>query len=974
MDLLRRLANPCSRFRKVGKSTGSVGPSPAAHPARPTAPHAAKLYGREEVILEVVAPGPALRIVHGDSGIGKSAVLRAAARSWPRATLAAGPVALGRSQGSALTAICEALAEALAEWQSAKLSSSRDVQASLAEITGKAEDEATERLLTFVLERMRAYGLDPRDLVPRAAYGRGPLPGTKNLDEELMRLTTPPTARTLAQLTDRMSEALEMQIGIALDMGERLCDEDVALLADLNEQASHRVAFIVAVSTHAPRGREVCRALREAGAAEHELLPLGDHAASSWLKSRGVARSKWEAVRRASNDYPLFFADAIQLVLAGTPLASKAYEGRFAALQDAVWRNLDPELQRVSAKLVGFEDSPDDAFVAGLLDYPEDEVPSLRRRLEEAGLFVWHPHGDLWFHDRKRNHIREQVLSRKERESTATASLKRLRDLVESGDGFPRWAASAIASCLREIDARENSPRVSSLIGLRRDDLALLAALIELVDRDAEFKQFAEAREVVRHARRRFGLRSPARPRIEALESMGLIHVASNEHLAILAPLIESKFYWAALIGVISHEFSIDPVPRLVRTVFDSTVRMHVPHFKVGTFHLGHGSLLDLKRSWEELMRSEDAPSRPGATAGVGGVVKAEDFEVGFVLSFSDEDKAEQAKATLRRIDLDPDGFAMSSVWSLPPSRIGIGFIGTVLDEQLRDEVATTLASFSSLRSRIAEVDRLENLLRSHLTDVEASSIRASGTVRRMPVERSDQRSSVIVELQSEAHSERPDAAEQDRVLRSYKAGDPLFEVTLRDEGLVSDSERFDSVHEWFGGSPSTTDLIEDVVSSFEEEARRFNRGLRAVELPMDIQVLGDLATSNREREMRLARDIANHFRLAEPVPYSTLVWLHTHASTRASERMLVASHIDYKSATPMVEFLVGQYPVALGKDEDDDERLASLGIPPRATWKRHGQSFGSYALAELLGFNTEDVRIYTRHLLGPASTDELQQ
>ncbi|MHB1784059.1 MAG: AAA family ATPase [Acidimicrobiales bacterium] len=249
---------------------------------------ASALYGRDDLVRQIAALKDSMVVISGDSGIGKSAVLAAAAKATTD-VVAPLPVVIGNRPGG--------LQEALLRSCGLALATALEREGAISRAAGTLI-EATKR---FIATEWRGIGAVIGQEVLALVRGRlGADVGKaielyahelretvdQNLAARIRAVNDADTLNTIIGLTTELAIATTAsEFVISLDKGERLSRADQGLLADLGSELPSAIRLRVAFATETFANREGVEYLVGLGATEVPVPALGRQHVAGWLDS-----------------------------------------------------------------------------------------------------------------------------------------------------------------------------------------------------------------------------------------------------------------------------------------------------------------------------------------------------------------------------------------------------------------------------------------------------------------------------------------------------------------------------------------------------------------------------------------------------------------------------------------------------------------------------------------------------------------
>lgn len=583
--------------------------------------------GRNAELTSVTGLSNRVTVVVGDSGIGKSHLLRTAAR-WladtPRAPLAPAPVQLAHRPGALQVALLDALAAAIADLESSEGRVARWGRI-FATAAAKAADARVRDMVTaaggFILGAIRArLGDDFADVVESIG---GQLRASQ--DEQLAaRIATASDPDALAAFCLIATEARELAakpIVLSIDRAERLPDEDFRYMLDLFEQIPEDIHLVVAHSSRSPEDTRRVRLIKEsvvhiakapndkqpppttADIAIIHLAGLAPQEVATWMGSKNLDTlpiiGGLEEVMRVTAGYPLYVDIALAAIERGDSLGELSGEEGFIARTQQNYAGLDLEDQRCAMLLAAFSDPPAEQTVLDLLELDRTEWAVRERRLEESHILVTSVDGDPWFHELGRRAIWEHVLTGRQRSISAQQALAATVISIEMHGGANLSTCLDMAKlCEYAPDFVRQNDKLAEFIELDANELAVFAALDEITE-DTN-KGASHMGPVISYARNRFGASGDLVAVIRNLAERGLIVIAEADRRAVIIAAWGSNTNYQIAIGRMALVLNRLPIRSIASRVFNDFLLPTVAPFHVSLFGLGRPSVTKLSRGLQE--------------------------------------------------------------------------------------------------------------------------------------------------------------------------------------------------------------------------------------------------------------------------------------------------------------------------------------------------------------------------------------
>jgi hypothetical protein len=543
------------------------------------------MFGRDDLIRDVVRSAAPLVVLRGDSGIGKSGILEAA-QVMDRDALTPGVADVFSVDGSVQGAFLDRLSAVVTEM----LVNSNDpirqrtlfdfvtaliatTASALPKIIGVAiVDQVRLKLGDGVVEMFGdiwtdAWASSSGSIQARIAAFRGTDLATEllNVADEVVRLTG------------------ATHLSIALDQVECLSEGDIRLLADMARKSSSSVRIRAAVVDAVPRGQRAADLLLGLGSdcvVVHTVLPLEEDAIREWLRAEDLDEAMAQEIRRLTSGYPLYIGDAVSHLRSGGHLGNLTTSERFGSLVEQRWEELDSPARIAARRLCLFDRPPELDVILALLNVDPADWWDIADRLHQARLFTQTVEELPWFHDQRRRWVLER-LSIDERRHYASEAIPVVVENLNSQTGW-RYCSS-LAVLVQEAKDAVGNQLLVAVARLTDRELSVAAALLELY---APQKPAVSAQAALGYAARRFGFDGALIDALNALADVGLCAVAANDWHAVVVPITEVSVV-AAIVGSTQIRFGITTIPALASVIWDSCIAPLAKPFEMALYGVG---------------------------------------------------------------------------------------------------------------------------------------------------------------------------------------------------------------------------------------------------------------------------------------------------------------------------------------------------------------------------------------------------
>jgi AAA ATPase domain len=553
------------------------------------------VLGREADLEVIARSDAAVVLITGDSGIGKSTLLRLAQETAP--TVAAPPpITLAAAPGSLQRALLQGLADATAavmhEHGQAKAIGDRLSNAARRLAEEKGIELAKVLGRAVLLKAKEELGAEAVDLVIEYTQELGKA-GDEALLARIVASADPSTTDVLIGFAEELVQIAGdgVPIILALDAGELLHEDDRRLLCDLANRLPDgfqlRVAFGTWNEELLSHAEEIV--VSSSAISGHQLSSLPVAAIAEWLGLNGLSQELAEEVSRKTGGYPLFIEDAVADLSGGGTVAGVSGRELFIGRTHQTWRSLDPQAQAVARQLVVFDSPLPEGALMEVCDLTPAEWGGAVDRLQRAGVLSGTVNGVPWFHPQRQEVLRGYLRDheRAQLEDAAAAAITAYMGYAETGRAL-ELTANVAQLAATSTRLREQLPGVGIATDLDRDELAVLAALIELSERAGPL---VNAAQVLLHARDFFSATGDLVEALQSLLSSGLVRSISVPRGVLLQPALGDPTTQAVVQGRALLELGRPPLPGLVSSAFAGVIRPRVEPFVAAGFGVSSESL-----------------------------------------------------------------------------------------------------------------------------------------------------------------------------------------------------------------------------------------------------------------------------------------------------------------------------------------------------------------------------------------------
>ena len=554
------------------------------------------LIGRNQDSQSLLACPGKVVLVAGDSGVGKSELLRVS-QEVSESALAPPPEALRSAPGALQRGLLDSLAAAVVEVTKDK-STAEHVGRMLVAAAGRVVDIHLKDLASGVGRQL--LGIVSNRVSPELAdlLSNFAQQLVTTVDAELSaRINNASDPDVVDLVCNFAAEVRTLADGrdlvLALDDGDRLPESDRRYLADLADQLPDGVVVRVAFSTWSAETRDQVDELVRLGVKSIELEGLDEFAVRQWLVAEGLP-GEWAArVRKTTNGYALHVAAAIELLRQTSSIAELDGMQRsdvIGAMTRQVWRDLDTVLKSEARRLCAFSSPLTSEEAAEYLGLKLDVWHAIRHSLVDFRIFTGQP---PWFHELRRRYIWKELLDGDEREQVLNRAIEYRKQQLGLPDAPPEAFVQFAELTALNTSALERDPHLAAVINADRDEVAIAGALIELAQPSLEA---FNAETVFLYAHQMFGTTGDLGAALQRLGDNGFVDIASSPQATVLVPTWGSKEVVLLFAGRSAGELGRLPTPSLATAVFETELRPQLGTFRSGTYGLGAPRISELSR------------------------------------------------------------------------------------------------------------------------------------------------------------------------------------------------------------------------------------------------------------------------------------------------------------------------------------------------------------------------------------------
>ncbi|TRY19428.1 hypothetical protein FOJ82_00480 [Tessaracoccus rhinocerotis] len=506
------------------------------------------LFGRDAFLEAIHASTSGLHVIHGDSGVGKSAVLRSLSAQSVVPTVY-------QYSGSLLNTLVRATGDVISSTPRRHLAvrlgpAIRDLLAKATGVTFGQTLRFFTRALSSVVKAQSGVALGE---IVEAAGASAADALEDAIADNLSEASQPDAPLAFAELAKSVVNAMG-EFHVVLDSGPKLSPRDLEVLEALPVLLPPGAKVTIAMAVTNSDATDAISSLGLCGAVLHELLPLAPQDVADWIRESNVRVPNLTQFLRSTGGFPLMIEGALRHLEEGGELKDLTPTETLESEVERTWRPLSREAKRTARRLAHFAFPLPRAASIVASGLSGEDFDLVRIELEEARLLVKQHDGQVWFHDRKRQAVQNACGAGLASSARATVeALWNQADLLS----YEHCLDYAMAAACAHDDGLLAD--AAQIIGLPRETLACLMAVIELAEPQEDGPGFVPLLNVLRWASLYLDSKIPARSALELARDSGLVVIGTHESYSVVALTIRIPGMFALLLGLCEQAFGRMP-------------------------------------------------------------------------------------------------------------------------------------------------------------------------------------------------------------------------------------------------------------------------------------------------------------------------------------------------------------------------------------------------------------------------------
>jgi hypothetical protein len=553
---------------------------------------------RPDFLARIVEPQSALILITGDSGTGKTHLLRRASVSSTH-----GQAALSEfrsTTGSLQVTLLRMLGDVVNKWHSEESVGER-FRAGLAKFAERAvtatASEMGKAAGKFVLSYLKGkVGADTIEILD-AVIKELATPNDLLLEHRIRDATDGDVLDSFIALSSEVRDMVGDFV-LYVDAAERLTSDDFAALVDLSDRLPEGVSIVASMTVGTAAQSDRVRAAEERGVEALEIPQLEVSDVEKWLRAVGLGIEFAPEIRRLTGGYPVFIETCLRLIQSGSSLTDIDTSRSYRSITQRSWHQLTDHAQVAAQLLLPFDIPLSIDIITAITGIDANAWSTVENRLREARIYCATGSGRFWFHERRRQILWNDLLTQDQRRAVAERVAPVLSEIGKSGDDRVDEVLAPLAdmAALASVYTRSFQD-VQDVLDLKTGEVATLFALLELLEPPGEEPAFIDSDDLLSYRRALFPGLADAVPSLETLVRSGLVYVASDENASIATATIASAEAFTVLEGRFVREFGRLPLARAASAIFEVGLRRRLGPFKIVQFGIGRPTIHTLVRN-----------------------------------------------------------------------------------------------------------------------------------------------------------------------------------------------------------------------------------------------------------------------------------------------------------------------------------------------------------------------------------------
>jgi hypothetical protein len=521
------------------------------------------------------------------------------------------------------------------------------------------------------------------------------------------------------------------------------------------------------------------------------------------------------------------------------------------------------------------------------------------------------------------------------------------------------WIFGSIPSLVRELSEGERDDYLAKLLVLSGEELALLWAMIEIIEPDGKYGLFADTGKIVQYASVRAQPIVNPLASLERLRELGLTGGAANDQMSLTGMVTPHALGLAALIGEIERAFGVRPVQRLASSAFNAFIRSDLAPFNAAVVSLGEDSVSGQRRAFGELQKSEKTFRSLEKTPGLGLVFTVDDEPVSITATFDNPEQRDEARRKILDRSSASSRMTVRRMLEFPPVRVRCARYSLLIKELGLGSAKQKMTGADDLLEHLNRRSRTIAILRSGINDYEASVLGLADARRYLLEAAGAPQSWAEYEVSGGGNGGAVEIHHEGEPLRE----DPLRDLRLRAAGVLKPDEQILRRTARYSRDGEVSHPLREVVDFVEKNGRAFNRQLPKVLLAFDANELTAAIQAELTLRAGLRTALAEDgLAVLDAWPDDSL-FIALYRERRGGEEwagwMATTFRVADGQRTTAVHVLPEGASITMWKPSM--EELRSIGIDDPALIRSSGNGGALYVLADLLGYDADDIRFDDR-------------